>query len=111
MKIKEFSNNELCEKTIKSFQALGDKGNTLRYNVLNRMIELNKEIKVDNLIFLDLVKFMEKYSEAVDIEIYENGSIKSEFLSILYHHYLLLLIELETYLDYNYMEVLTEKCS
>jgi len=104
----DFNNNTQCAEVVKQFKNLGDKGNTLRVNVLNRMFELNKEKVVNHKVLLDLINSLSSYSNAIDEEIKDKKEIDNLFLNTLYHHYLLLLIELETYLDYNYNEVLKE---
>ena len=69
--------------------------------------ELTK-VEVDNKVLFDLTNSLISYSESVDSEIREKGKLESVFFSSIYHHYLLLMIELETYLGYNFTEVLKE---
>jgi hypothetical protein len=104
----EFKNNTQCIEVVMELKRLGDIGNILRINTLNRMFELNKKVEVDNKVLFDLMNSLISYSESVDCEIEEKGKLETVFLSSIYHHYLLLMIELETYLGYNYTEVLKE---
>ena len=69
----EFKNNTQCVEVVKELKILGDSGNILRVNTLNRMFELNKEVEVDNKVLFDLTNSLISYSESVDSEIKEKG--------------------------------------